>query len=300
MGAFGEVLLTFDHKIKSQIALKILVNTPQMNEQGQVEAQILAKLNGTQSKHIVKAYDFLVFRGHICITFEVLGVSLLDIIKKNMYTSLPLKLVRLYAIQIISALAYCHKNCICHCDLKPENVLVIPGSSTLVKLIDFGTGCFSGKQKFQYIQSRAYRAPEVMLGIPYGYPMDMWSLGTVIAELCTGKTLFPGKSESETLAIIQSIIGQPPLEVINSGSRSSCFFNPNGSFKDVDLANAYKPKSLDLRKIVPVDDQSVIDFILKCLTWDQNKRMTSLEALNHPWIVNKAPTILPSLKLNSK
>lgn len=78
-----------------------------------------------------------------------------------------------------------------------------------IKLIDFGTSCFEGKQMFSYLQSRYYRAPEVFMQMPYSYPIDMWSFGCMIAEFKIGDPLFSGKSSIEQLVYISSCIGFP-------------------------------------------------------------------------------------------
>ena len=182
-GAFGQVIKCIDHKTQCPVAVKIIVNTKQMHEQGKVEAKILAKLNSYNQNHIVRAYDFFVFRSHICITFEILGMSLYEFSETNYFKPLPARLVRLYALQILSALEQVHRAGAIHCDIKPENILLIPGSKTLIKIVDFGSGCFDGHQKYFYIQSRFYRAPEVLLGIRYGPSIDIWSTMLVLIEM---------------------------------------------------------------------------------------------------------------------
>ncbi len=76
-----------------------------------------------------------------------------------------------------------------HCDLKPENVLLERPGYTNVKVIDFGSSCYAGQNVYSYIQSRFYRAPEVIFGNDYGPPIDMWSLGCIIVELLTGELM---------------------------------------------------------------------------------------------------------------
>jgi len=94
-------------------------------------------------------------------------------------------------------LVYTHDKNIVHCDLKPENILVKSETSLSIKLIDFGTSCTAGNSIFSYVQSRYYRAPEIILGCEYGLMVDIWSLGCVIAELVTHRPLFYGRDEND-------------------------------------------------------------------------------------------------------
>jgi len=96
---------------------------------------------------------------------------------------------------------------IIHCDLKPENILFRLNPATDIKLIDFGSACFEGHETYSYIQSRFYRAPEILLGITYHFPIDMWSLGCIAFELMAGLPLFPGFSEYDQLRMIIKVIG---------------------------------------------------------------------------------------------
>ena len=103
---------------------------------------------------------------------------------------------------------------IVHCDLKPENIIVSDSQKSLIKLIDFGSSCFEKDQIYTYIQSRFYRAPEIMLGIRYTTAIDIWSLGCILAELFTGFPIFPGESEPEQMSLIMEVLGIPPPELI--------------------------------------------------------------------------------------
>ncbi len=82
-----------------------------------------------------------------------------------------------------------------HCDLKPENILLKNIKKSGLKIIDFGSSCFEFERMYTYIQSRFYRSPEVILGLAYGMPIDMWSFGCILAELYVGFPLFPGENE---------------------------------------------------------------------------------------------------------
>merc|ERR1711964_450140 len=92
---------------------------------------------------------------------------------------------------------------ICHCDIKPENIVIKKGSSQVaIRVIDFGLSCHENQRIYTYIQSRIYRAPEIMLGIPYTPKIDMWSLGCMLAELVLGSALFAGENEVEQMMLI--------------------------------------------------------------------------------------------------
>ena len=302
-GAFGQVCKCFDHKTQQHVAVKVVVNTSQMHEQGRIEAQILARLNKREVKNVVKAYDFFIFRSHICITFEILSKNLYELTEQNQFHGFPIKLVRLYALQILTALEQTHKLNIIHCDLKPENILLQKESTTNVKLIDFGSSCFVGHQMYEYIQSRFYRAPEVMIGIKYSTPIDMWSFGLIIVELITGTPLFPGDNEEEELWMISQLLGPPPKKLVSIGKRREEFFDENFNLLKKQTQHKYVPNSMNLSSVLKTEDSLLIDFLMKCLTWDQNERITASKALNHPWvrtvdvsIHSKKKGMLPDLK----
>jgi len=90
------------------------------------------------------------------------------------------------ARQCLEALEFIHGLGLIHCDLKPENILVKSYSRCEIKVIDLGSSCFQTDHLCSYVQSRSYRAPEVILGLPYDQKIDMWSLGCILAELCSG------------------------------------------------------------------------------------------------------------------
>ncbi|KAK3853811.1 hypothetical protein Pcinc_039661, partial [Petrolisthes cinctipes] len=159
------------------------------------------------------------------------------------------------------------------------------GSSS-IRIIDFGSSCYVHQRVYTYIQSRFYRSPEVILGLPYGLPIDMWSLGCILAELYTGYPLFPGENEVEQLACIMEVLTLPPHHLLIAASRRRLFFDSKGSPRCVTNSKGKKrrPGSRDLTSVLKCSDQNFVHFISRCLEWDPSARMTPDEALQHEWL----------------
>lgn len=147
------------------------------------------------------------FRGHLCISTELLGMNLYEFIKAHEFKGFSLRLIRRFCKQMLASLTLLKTQKVIHCDLKPENILLAHPLHSEIKVIDFGSSCFETEKVYTYIQSRFYRSPEVILGMSYGLPIDMWSLGCILAELLTGYPIFPGENEQEQLACIMEIFG---------------------------------------------------------------------------------------------
>ena len=130
--------------------------------------------------------------------------------------------------QALIALNFIHTLGLIHSDVKPENILIASYSRARVKLIDFGSSCFITDRQSSYIQSRSYRAPEVILGLPYDGKIDVWSLGCVVAEMFTGQVTFQNRSVVSMLSRIEAICGPFSRHLIMNGKHSSKFFTPNG------------------------------------------------------------------------
>uniref|UniRef100_A0A8B9T4X9 Dual specificity tyrosine phosphorylation regulated kinase 3 n=1 Tax=Anas platyrhynchos TaxID=8839 RepID=A0A8B9T4X9_ANAPL len=155
------------------------------------------------------------FRNHICMTFELLSMNLYELIKRNKFQGFSIQLVRKFAHSILQCLDALYRNKIIHCDLKPENILLKQQGRSGIKVIDFGSSCFEHQRVYTYIQSRFYRAPEVILGSRYGMPIDMWSFGCILVELLTGYPLFPGEDEGDQLACMMELLGMPPQKLLD-------------------------------------------------------------------------------------
>ena len=183
----------------------------------------------------------------------------------------------------MQALKFQRDHNIIHCDLKPENILLKQPNKSGIKIIDYGSSCFQYQRIYTYIQSRFYRAPEIILGIPYTTSIDMWSFGCIMAELYTGYPLFPGENEAEQLAYVMEIKGVPPDYIVELSSRRNLFFEKD-SFYPIIVTNSRGrrrlPNTKTLQNVLKkCHDTKFLEFIDLCLDWDPVNRMTPLEAL---------------------
>lgn len=239
-GSFGNVVLCTDHKYSDehgtrQVAVKIIKNELDWSLQAVSEIKLLkhlrASLRNEPNPHVMNYFDHFHFRGHMCIVSEVLDINLFTFLELQNFKGVSLSLLAKFAKKVLQGLNYIHNLKIIHCDIKPENIMMKlpPGfnphnasaKSSLaldfdVKLIDFGLSCFVSETSFSYIQSRYYRAPEVILGARYNHKIDIWSFGCVMAELFMGAPLLPGKSELEQIALVLETFGPPPSSFILS------------------------------------------------------------------------------------
>ncbi len=181
-GTFGQVIKCFDHKKREFCAVKIVRNESNFNRQAQEEIRILEllkKQDKLDQMNIIHIYDSFTFRNHVCITFELLSLNLEELNEKKNYKGFSIQFVKRVTYSVLKSLEALNKNKLIHCDLKPENILLKEYGHSSVKVIDFGSSCHENERIYTYIQSRFYRAPEVILGMNYGMPIDMWSLGNI-------------------------------------------------------------------------------------------------------------------------
>ncbi|KAI0241746.1 Dual specificity tyrosine-phosphorylation-regulated kinase 4 [Lamellibrachia satsuma] len=288
-GSFGQVVKAHDNKTGQYVAVKIIRNKKRFHHQALVEVKILDALRKKDKEgvyNIIHMHEYFYFRNHLCITFELLGMNLYELIKKNNFQGFSIPLIRRFANALLQCLKLLQKERIIHCDLKPENILLRQRGQSSLKVIDFGSSCYEHQRVYTYIQSRFYRSPEVILGLPYSMPIDMWSLGCILAELYTGYPLFPGENEVEQLACIMEIQGLPPQNILEQATRRRLFFDSRGNPRCITNSKGKKrhPNSKDLAQAIKSTDAHFLDFMKRCLEWDPSRRMTAEQAAQHEWV----------------
>mmetsp|Transcript_19359 Transcript_19359/g.46461 ORF Transcript_19359/g.46461 Transcript_19359/m.46461 type:complete len:837 (-) Transcript_19359:58-2568(-) len=224
-----------DDGYQDEVCLKVIKNTKDYFDQSLDEIKILQLLKDTnrvQENNIVEMKSFFYHREHLVIVTELLRQNLYEFGKSILESRGPLYFTRLRLSHILRqclvSLKFVHELGLMHCDIKPENILLSSYSRALVKVIDFGSSSFATDRQSSYIQSRSYRAPEVILGLPYDGKIDMWSLGCVVAELYTNEVTFQNDSELSMLSRIEAICGPFPRHMIAKGRNSHRIFTDSG------------------------------------------------------------------------
>eukprot|EP00274_Cyanoptyche_gloeocystis_P006810 CAMPEP_0196652770 /NCGR_PEP_ID=MMETSP1086-20130531/2195_1 /TAXON_ID=77921 /ORGANISM="Cyanoptyche gloeocystis , Strain SAG4.97" /LENGTH=640 /DNA_ID=CAMNT_0041983533 /DNA_START=105 /DNA_END=2027 /DNA_ORIENTATION=+ len=329
-GTFGKVLKCFDRVRREYVVIKMIRNTPAFFEAAQREIQMLKLMNQCDPEdkfNIVQMKDHFIFHSHQCIVFELLAESLYDLLRAGNFKGVSLNAIRTFARQILVSLEFMSRSDvnIMHCDLKPENILLRSSNSRAIKVIDFGSSCQETRQYYTYIQSRYYRAPEVMFRLPcYNKAIDMWSLGCLLMEMHTGQPIFDGRDILEQVHSMCSLLGIPPDYMLRRGTQSASYFVEIESEIDNDLHESRwemvpwitrerGSKRRNLGDILGVfsngpsgrwknhPGHATIDYLVfkdlveKMLVYDPAERITPSEALDHPFFSNskhgRRPTV---------
>ncbi|XP_058108442.1 uncharacterized protein LOC131251623 [Magnolia sinica] len=293
--AFSKAIQAHDLHTGMDVCVKIIKNNKDFFDQSLDEIKLLKFVNKNDPAdkyHILRLYDYFYYREHLLIVCELLKANLYEFHKFNresggeVYFTMPR--LQSITIQCLEALQFLHGLGLIHCDLKPENILVKSYSRCEVKVIDLGSSCFQTDHLCSYVQSRSYRAPEVILGLPYDKKIDIWSLGCILAELCTGNVLFQNDSPATLLARVIGIIGSIDQDMLAKGRDTYKYFTKNHMLyernQDTNRLEYLIPKKTSLRHRLPMGDQGFIDFVAHLLEINPKKRPTASEALKHSWL----------------
>lgn len=304
-----------DRQTQEHVAVKIVRSNPRYRDAAMIEIDVLRHLaeHDIIGSHCVKMQNWFDYRNHICIVFEKLGPSLYDTLKRNRYRPFPVDLVRDFGRQLLESVAYMHDLRLIHTDLKPENILLVSSEcvklptcerpsfeethsrclpkSSVIKLIDFGSTVYESQNHSSTISTRHYRAPEVILGLGWSYPCDLWSVGCILVELCSGKALFQTHGNLEHLAMMERVLGPLPHQMIQKANRGAEKYFGRGSRLNWPEGAESRESTRAVQKLELVKDiisrhidgpkSSLIDLLLKLLQFDPSDRLSAREALAH-------------------
>ncbi|KAJ0264326.1 hypothetical protein HA466_0026980 [Hirschfeldia incana] len=302
--AFSKAIQAHDLHTGIDVCVKIIKNNKDFFDQSLDEIKLLKYVNQhdpADKYHLLRLYDYFYFREHLLIVCELLKANLYEFQKFNresggeVYFTMPR--LQSITIQCLEALNFLHGLGLIHCDLKPENILIKSYSRCEIKVIDLGSSCFETDHLCSYVQSRSYRAPEVILGLPYDKKIDIWSLGCILAELCSGNVLFQNDSPATLLARVIGIIGSIDQQMLAKGPDTCKYFTKNHLLyernQESNNLEYLIPKKSSLRRRLPMGDQGFIDFVAHLLQVDPKKRPSASEALKHPWLTHPYEPISP-------
>ncbi|KAF9136346.1 dual specificity protein kinase kns1 [Mortierella sp. 14UC] len=317
-GTFGKVVECFDRESGRYCAIKIIRAVQKYRDASKIEARVLTTLKKNDPRNSYKCLhlnDCFDYRNHVCMVFDLLGQSIYDWLKDNSFCPFPPNQVQHFARQLLTSVAFLHRLRLIHTDLKPENILLANGAYRQVpykktpskmrrilldpeiRLIDFGSATFQDEHHSTVVSTRHYRAPEIILGLGWSYPCDIWSIGCILVEFLTGEALFQTHDNLEHLAMMQAVLGPIPDRLVRATHKSAQKFFSQGRLdypNDETKRNSRKyVKALKPLKdyVVPTGNRvenlqfatELKDLLGQLLTYDPEKRITAAQALKHPY-----------------
>ncbi|KAI1393619.1 kinase-like domain-containing protein [Hypoxylon trugodes] len=330
-GTFGKVVQARDRKKGGLVAIKIIRAVQKYRDASRIELRVLQTLKANDEENrnrCIHLRDCFDFRGHICIVMDLLGSSVFDFLKSNNFVPFPNSQIQSFARQLFTSVAFLHDLNLIHTDLKPENILLcdsayqtftynrrIPSSSTGVsrqatqrkvlldteiRLIDFGSATFQDEYHSSVVSTRHYRAPEIILGLGWSYPCDIWSIGCILVEFFTGDALFQTHDNLEHLAMMENVcdarIDTHLVQTVNKMNNRNAGNAASKYFKRLKLdyptaettraSRRFVKNMKRLPDIIPSSSpflRSFLDLLQKIFVYDPSKRITARQALEHEW-----------------
>ncbi|XP_065684741.1 cyclin-dependent kinase-like 4 isoform X4 [Hydra vulgaris] len=273
-GAYGVVMKCRHKETNDIVAIKKFKDSEESDDVKRTTLRELKVLRMLKQENIVELRESFRKRGKLYLVFEYVEKNMLECLEK-MPSGVPLVQLKSYIRQLNKAVQWCHKNDVIHRDIKPENLLI--SNTGTLKLCDFGfaravSGTANG-QYTDYVATRWYRSPELLLGGGYGKAVDIWSIGCILGELSDGQPVFPGESEIDQLYVIQKLIGPLPPSQMH-------LFNINPRFRGLKFPTINGALTL-AKRYSQVLSPDLIEFMEWVLQLEPSKRPTIDECAEH-------------------
>ncbi|XP_071950234.1 uncharacterized protein [Antedon mediterranea] len=274
-GAYGVVLKCRHKATGDLVAIKKFKDSEDNEDVRRTTLRELKVLRQLKQENIVGLREAFRRRGKLYLVFEYVDRNMLELLE-TMPNGVSSDKVRSYIYQLVKAIGWCHSNDIIHRDIKPENLLI--SSNDTLKLCDFGFARSIASNTpvanyTEYVATRWYRSPELLLGAEYGKAVDIWSIGCILGELADGQPLFPGESEIDQLYVIQKIQGHlPPYQMH--------LFEMNPRFSGLKFPTVSEPQTL-AKRYMSVINGVMLDLMQGMLALDPSQRITIDECIEH-------------------
>jgi dual-specificity kinase len=319
-GSFSSVFRCWDVVADRQVAIKVMKAGTKTERKLLCAVQREMRMLQDIASHersigipsgCLQVFDVFKDSGYVCLALESLGTSYVEYLRINGYQSMPLMLVKSVMRQVLHSLAFLHNMGVVHLDIKPHNILAertltasesvqcadgvvrtmeLPVSSA-VRLIDFGGSRYEDDTENGYSYTTEFRSPEVILDLDITTAADMWSFGTVLIQLYTGRLLFPrltgGKiSDLCHFSQMARVLGSPyprdmAMEALVESDYALNVFAENGRL--FRCPEARRAPILTLEQRVKPEDAALLNLLKRCLRYNPAERITASEALNHPF-----------------
>ncbi|PIK45849.1 putative cyclin-dependent kinase-like 5 [Apostichopus japonicus] len=273
-GAYGVVLKCRHKATKDIVAVKKFKDSEDNEDVRRTTLRELKVLRQLKQENIVELREAFRRKGKLYLVFEYVEKNMLELLEDNP-NGLPPEKVRSLIYQLIRAIHWCHRNEIIHRDIKPENLLI--SDNGVLKLCDFGfarniTGTGTANYT-EYVATRWYRSPELLLGAPYGKAVDIWAIGCILGELSDGQPVFPGESEIDQLYMIQKVCGSLP-------SYQMKLFEKNPRFTGLKFPAVTDPETV-FKKYSGIINGVMLDLMERTLSLDPSERNNIEECQEH-------------------
>ncbi|XP_070709213.1 serine/threonine-protein kinase MAK isoform X2 [Pempheris klunzingeri] len=272
-GTYGSVLMGRSNESGELVAIKRMKRKFYSWEEcmNLREVKSLKKLNHA---NVVKLKEVIRENDHLYFVFEYMKENLYQLMKERENKMFTENEIRNIMFQVLSGLVFVHKHGFFHRDMKPENLLCM--GPELVKIADFGLAreIRSKPPYTDYVSTRWYRAPEVLLrSSTYSSPIDLWAVGCIMAELYTLRPLFPGNSEVDEIFKICQVLGTVKKADWPEGYQLASAMN----FRFPQCVPTH------LKTLIPNASNEAIILMRDMLQWDPKKRPTAVQSLRYPY-----------------
>ncbi|GAQ82056.1 Mitogen-activated protein kinase [Klebsormidium nitens] len=281
-GAYGIVCSAINSETQEEVAIKKISNAFENRIDAKRTLREIKLLRHMDHENVIAIRDIMRPLADIgkyndvYIVYELMDTDLHQIIRSSQQLSEDHCQYFLY--QLLRGLKYIHSANVLHRDLKPSNLLL--NANCDLKICDFGLARTSTEKDFmtEYVVTRWYRAPELLLNCQeYTAAIDVWSVGCIFAELLGRRPLFPGKDYVHQLKLITEVLGSP--------EEGDLGFLRSQNAKRY-IQSLPKQQRVPLAQLYPTVQPMAMDLIDKMLVFDPNKRITVIEALNHPYLAS--------------